>query len=427
MSRKIEMKRALDARIAARAFDGRTVFLFGHCNATEEMADYLLSRDVAPAAILDNNPSKQGLVCRGLPIKAPETIKGYNAEACVVLIATRFFAEMSAQLRRLGYGGEIVQVVEYNSFAEYSLSRETLARKKARMLRGAKTLEEIRALYPSQHLVVCPNDALGDAYWAMAFLPAYREKHGIADAAVVAVGDACRQVAEMFGAEEVVTLDETRMDELVQALIFTRENNAIIAHHDRPYTDKIIKWLDRRFLSFIDYYRYAVYGLDKDAPPAPPTKLSPFENRESVPQGRSVILSPYAKSVVELPSDFWERIADDCLRRGYAVYTNGIGEEQAVRGSLPLSAPISQMLAAAEHAGTFIGIRSGLCDVLFAANCRRIVVFPDCCYSTTPHKVEDFFALPGWGKIVGGIDESEFKRYDCGKAKDFGARIPERR
>ncbi|MDR2089460.1 MAG: hypothetical protein LBP73_08905 [Clostridiales Family XIII bacterium] len=394
------MTRTLDARFAARAFDGRAVFLFGHCNATEEMADYLLSRDVAPAAILDNNPSKQGLAYGGIPIRPPEAIKGYNAETGIVLIAARFFAEMSAQLRRLGYDGEIVQAVEYNSFTEYSLSEETLARKRARMLRGAKTLREIRALYPSQHLVVCPNNALGDVYWAMAFLPAYREKRGIGDAAVVTVGAACRRVAEMFGASDIVTLHETQMDEFVQAMIFAREGNAIIAHHDRPYTDNVIKWLDRHFLSFIDCYRYAVYGLDKDAQPTPPAKLPSFENREKIPQGRSVILSPYAKSVVELPFRFWERIADEHLARGYAVYTNAQGDEQPVRGTLPLSVPIAQMPAAAEHAGTFIGLRSGLCDVLFTANCRKTVVFPDCCYSTTPHKVADFFDLPGWKKIV---------------------------
>jgi hypothetical protein len=64
--------------------------------------------------------------------------------------------------------------------------------------------------------------------------------------------------------------------------------------------------------------------------------------------------------------------------------------------------PIAQIKAAAEYAGAFIGIRSGLCDVLYTANCRKTVVFPDCHYSTTPHKVEDFFALPGWETIIYG-------------------------
>jgi hypothetical protein len=408
--RKVEMIRALDARLDTRSFDGRVVFLFGHCNATEEMADYLLARGVAPAAIFDNSQSKRGLLYREIAILPPEQIQGYTAENSIVLIASRFFAEMCAQLRRLGYAGEVVQVVEYDSFAEFSLSDETLERRTARIYRGMKTLERLRARFPLRHLVVCPNDALGDVYWAMSFLPAYRKKRSIDEVAIVVIGDACRQVAEMFGAVDVAPLGHAEMDELVQAIIFVREGNAIIAHHDRPYTDNIIKWLDKHFLSFIDYYRCAVYGLPKDTPPALPTGRSPFDDYAEIPKGRSVILSSHAKSVLELPEDFWVNIAEDYARQGYAVFTNVTGDDEPIRGTQALRAPVSQMIAAAEYAGTFIGIRSGLCDVVHTANCRKIVVFPDCFYSTTPHKVEDFFALPGWEKIVAA------PREDCGVA-----------
>lgn len=397
---KAEMTRVLDAHLKARSFDGRAAFLFGHCNATEEMADYLLMNGVTPAAVLDNSTLKQGLSCCGIPIVPPEYILKYDVNNSIVLIATRFYAEMSAQLKRLGYGGEIVQVVGYNSFAEYSLSDETLERKTARMLRGTATLEQIGLQYPVHHLVVCPNNALGDVYWAMAFLPAYCEKHGIAETAIIVAGNGCRQVAEMFGAGDIVTLSEAEMDEFVQAVIFTREENCIIAHHDRPYTDNVIKWLDRHFLSFIDYYRYAVYGLSKDTIPVTPSNSAPFENREKIPKGKAVILSPYAKSVAALPDGFWEKIAADYTVKGFMVYTNTAGDEPPVRGTLPIYIPISQIIAAAEHAGTFIGIRNGLCDVLFTANCKRAVIFPDCYYSTTPHKVADFFALPRWEEIV---------------------------
>jgi len=69
----------------------------------------------------------------------------------------------------------------------------------------------------------------------MSFLPAYREKHGITEVVVIVVGNGCRQVAEMFGEADIVALCDTEMDELVQAIIFTREADCIIAHHDLPY------------------------------------------------------------------------------------------------------------------------------------------------------------------------------------------------
>jgi hypothetical protein len=396
---KAEMIRVLNTLLSGRTFDSRAVFLFGHCDATEEMADYLMAHDKTPVSIFDNNVAKWGRAYCDIPIITPERIQSYTADNSIVLIASRFFAEMSAQLRRLGYEGEIVQVVEYNSFAEYSLSDDTVECKTARMLRGVGTLKSIRARYPTQHIVICPNNALGDVYWAMAFLPLYCEKNDISETVIFIVGDACQQVSNMFNVANTAPLSQTEMDELVQAVIFTREENSIIAHHDRPYTDNIIKWLNRHFLSFIDYYRSAVYGLAKGASPILPSHFSQFENNEQIPKGKSVIVSPYAKSVINMPSVLWERIVADNLCQGSSVYTNVVGDEMPILGTLPLKVPISQMLAATEYAGTFIGIRSGLCDVLYSANCQKTVVFPDCCYSTTTHKVADFFALPGWNII----------------------------
>jgi hypothetical protein len=397
---KTEMIRVLDARIAARSFAGRAVLLFGHCDATEEMADYLLSRGVTPVAILDNSTAKQGQAYREIPITPPETIRDRTAENSVVLVAARFFAEMSAQLRRLGYDGEILQVAEYNSFAEYSLSDDTLRRKTARVARGAETLKNIRNRYPAQHLIICPNNALGDVYWAMAFLPAYRAKRGIDEIAVVVAGDGCRQVAEMFGAGRIVTLPPAEMDEFAQAVIYTRESNCLFAHHDRPYTDNIIKYLDKYFLPFIDYYRRAVYGLPRETRPAAPTALKPLDGKGTLQKGRGVILAPYAKSVTRMPGAFWENLAAEWRGKGAKVCTSVYGGETPIPGTEPLTLPLNQMIAAVEYAGVFIGLRNGLCDVVHAANCRKIVVFPDCFYSTTPHKVADFFALPGWEGVV---------------------------
>ena len=395
-----EMKRVIDIRFNARSFDGRALFLFGHCNATEEMVDYLSKKHIAASAIFDNSVSKQGLLCRGIPIVPPEQILDYSANDCIVLIAARFYAEMSAQLQQLGYKGEVVKVAEYNTFADYSLSDETIKRKKARMLRGVRTLERIRDAYSRQHLVICPNNALGDVYWAMAFLPAYRRKRGINEVVVVVNGNGCRQVAELFRADNIVQLDRSEMDEFVQGVLFTREENSIIAHHDRPYTDNIIKYLDKHLLSFIDYYRCAVYDLPRDTEPAPPTGFLKYAGAEQFVPGKTLIIAPYAKSVVRPQDRFWEKLVVEWRNKGYYIFTSVNNGEQPIKGTLPLSLQLNQMLSAVEHAGVFIGLRSGLCDIVHTSNCRKIVVFPDCYYSTTPHKIKDFFELPGWEKIV---------------------------
>lgn len=401
---KLEMYHILAGKIASHAFDGKKVIVFGHCNATERMIDYLFEQGINPEIILDNNLAKQGLSYHNIPILSPNSIQRYSNQDSIVLIATRFFPEMSSQLIRLGYAGEIVQIgkfTSYNSFTEYSLSEETLEGRLTRIKKGVRILEKIRFQYLKHHLVICPNKAFGDVYWACAFLPAYCKKNNISmkNVVIIVIGESCAQVAELFKMKNIVILSNSEMDGIVQTVVFTQEQNCIIAHQDLPYTDNIIKWINKHFLSFIDYYRFAIYGLDKSIAPILPHEFVPFENREQIPKDKSVIMSPYAKSVVNLSTQYWEEIAADYNKQGFHVYTNTANSEQPIKGTVSINIPISQMPSAVEHAGTFVGIRSGICDVIYNANCRKVVVFPDCYYSTTPHKVAEFFALPNWEVI----------------------------
>ncbi len=395
-----EMRNCIDELIKCGRLAGKAIFTFGHSNAAEELIDYLFVNGIEVLAILDNNEAKQGSSYRGVSVKKPSHIHTCTAADSIVLIAAKAYEAMADQLRRSGYGGEIVKVVEYNSFSEYSLSDSVFAGKKARVLRGTDTLKKIRSRYSSQFLIICPHNALGDVYWALSYLPAFCEKHCIGETAIVVTGDGCRQVAGLFQKESIIVLQKTEMDELVQAILFVQEENCLIAHHDRPYTDIIIRYLDRCFLSFTNFYKYAVYGLDQDAKPALPTGNEAFENSGQIEKGRTVILSPYAKSIVQIPDAFWESLAEEYQAMGYLVCTNTAGEEKPVRGTNTLHVPISQMVSAAEYAGCFIGIRSGLCDILNPARCRKVAVFPDCIYSTANVKVDEFFHMYGWENVV---------------------------
>jgi hypothetical protein len=389
------MKAEMIAALEALNFDGKTVFAFGHCNATEEMIDYLITHSIHATAILDNNATKQGNVYKEIPITPPKYIQEFANTNSIVLIANRFYEQMSEQLRKLGYNGEIAKILEYNSFAEYSLSDETVKRKTERMLGGMEILKKIRKDYPDQHLVICPHNALGDVYWAMSFLPAYTAS----DTVVIVNGEGCRQVAEIFGRKNI-SLSNNEMEEFTQAIIFNKEQNCIIAHHDKIYTDNAIKYLNKHFISFIDYYRYIVFGLDKFAESIQPSHNLPFENTAGILQGKTLIISPYAKSIVQLPSKFWQNIIQEYKNKGFMVCTSVAGNEKPLENTIPICFPLNQAIRAAEYAGYFIGIRNGLCDIINSAICEKTVVFPDCIYSTTKMKVSEFFALPGWNNLL---------------------------
>lgn len=380
---------------SGRLRDAR-VYAFGHTAATEQIRRALSRHNIALTGILDNNRAKQGSSLHGVPIVSPNTMADVT-EPSVVLIASRFHSEMRQQLVDLKYAGEIIRL------GAASLGPDTASG--SNRDRGAGLLDRLRTAHPDRHLVVCPFDALGDVYWALAYLPAFAAARRLRPAVVIVVGEGCRLVAQLFGHEDVHSLTQAEMDDLVAAVVAAGPPNATIAHHDRPYGENApVRALDHRFVAFVDMYRDLVYKLPPEARPQAPRRDSPAGAdpawTSKIPGDRTVLMAPYAKSVVPVPWSFWERTAERHASHGDAVATLVHGDQDPVRGTLALKIPIPELIGAVEHAGTFIGLRSGLCDVVHTARARKVHVFPDAYYSTTPYKVADFFALPGWESLV---------------------------
>jgi hypothetical protein len=387
-----DVENAIDELQRSGRLRDLVIYAFGHTAATEEMRERLSGYDIALTGILDNNRAKQGSSLHGVPIIPPTAITDVDVPS-VVLIASRFHSEMRRQLVDLGYAGEIIRV------GTASIGTDTASATDREQ--GARLLDQLRIAHPDRHLVVCPFDALGDVYWALAYLPAFALAGGLRPAVVVVVGERCRLLARMFGHEDVRSITQAEMDDLVGAVVESRAHYATIAHHDRPYGDGApVRVLDKRFVAFTDMYRDLVYKLPASAQPAPPIRDIPAHAGPEVPRGRAVLMAPYARSVVPVPWSFWEQTAERHMAQGDVVATVVHGDEDPVPGTLALEIPIREMLDAVEHAGTFIGLRSGLCDVVHTARARKVHVFPDAYYSTTPYKVADFFALPGWESLV---------------------------
>jgi hypothetical protein len=388
---------AVDRLLRIHLLDDATVLLFGHSNVTATIQRRLTDAGVVVHAYLDNNPMKQGGVFDGVPVMTPESIGTLPDRRTVVLISSPHFEVMRDQLRSLGFEGEILRIVGKDVYTTLPTTEEEHI-VKARASYGASLLADIRARFPRHHLVLCPFDGLGDVYWLMSYLPAFCAANDIEHAAAVVVGRGCEQVVRVCGAEAAGVLTHQEMDDLIRAVLLSDAADYTIGFTpDRSGSPLIYQG---ESLTLFDYYRSVVYGLDASATPALPGHLDEFENADDIARGGSVIIAPYAKSVVAPPLRFWEDIVAEHAAAGRTVYTNVAGGEQPLAGTLPLRVPLGQMVAAVEHAGTFIGLRSGLCDVVHTARARKIVVYPDAYFSTTARKVADFFALPGWEEIV---------------------------
>lgn len=379
------------------SFQGKSILLFGHCNASEVLADSLLSNNNPPVCFLDNNKTKQGTCYKNIPIVSVEKIQEFSPENSVVLIVSRFYHSMKQQLRRLSYKGDILELVEYNSFQAFSLEEDVFKEKEERVKKGCILLEKLSA--SGEHLLICPHQALGDVYWIMAYLPAYLEKHKVSSCTVVVASNPCRDVVSLFGFEsvlEITVLPQKELASLVQAVIFTRAENILLAHHNYVYTDPTFSYLTERLIPFCDYYKEVILNLPAETQETQPQRNTSFTPPPEMVQGQSVIFAPYANSMVEISPDFWESLAKSYEEKGFSLYTNLLDGQVPISGTTPLVLPLTEMISAVEWAGHFISIRSGLCDVIHSANCEKTLVFPHCSFSTTKHLVKDFFPLEGW-------------------------------
>lgn len=213
---KINLARLSEAGVIGTS--GAPVFLFAHCGATMELADELLKMEIKPVAILDNNPDKYGLNYKGIPVCEPQVamrntdsetvmesltatnaMPAFRSEDAVILIVSRFYEQMASQMRSMGFAGRIEKLTDYNTYAEYSLEPDALIRKSGRLNRGIEKLKYIKSEHKDYFVVLCPFPALGDIYFCMSYLKPYLGMVGREKCLVCVVGNAQKQVAELFG------------------------------------------------------------------------------------------------------------------------------------------------------------------------------------------------------------------------------------
>ena len=383
-----------------RGHEQDAVFLFGHCEASARVIDYLFDTGVRAAGILDNNPAKYGLDYRGVPVVPPETVLSRPPARCAVAIASRFYEAMASQLRGLGYTGGIVKLADYNTYADYSLSPETIARKLDRVRHGETVLSALEARFPGAFRVFCPLAALGDVYLCMSYLPHFLRTRGEEQAVVCVPSRACGETARLFGAERVEVLPQEELDAAIQAAVYTHDARSFIAHQDRPYLVHLHRALYVKKIPLDLIYRCGVFGLPRDTEPVRPRCWKPYSGPVKFRAGETAVLAPHAKSVLPLPAELWTAIAADCRRRGLQVLTNTAGDEPPIPGTEAVSPPLNEMKSLVEQAGLFVGIRSGLCDVIRTADCRKIALYPDYYYSDTRWKAVEMYALPEFENVT---------------------------
>ncbi|WP_167956022.1 glycosyltransferase family 9 protein [Anaerosporobacter faecicola] len=403
-----EMKQNLDEQISNKKFVDKKLILFGYNQASEEAARYLTQFSLDIDAVIDNNKKKIGQAIGNAMVYAPEDYLLPYKKDVVILIASKYYSEMVNQLENMGYSEEqhIIKMIEYSPYSINSIKKEVFDEKIKHVVRGKEIYSDILIQAKGlEKVFVIPLVQLGDAYLGLSFLRAYLQKNQIHNYVIIMLKSACSKIAILYGVEEKTQLiNSDDMSDLLEYLRFTNFDNkkAFIIHHLIPYTVGIKRLGNYRGLTFADQFRYNMYELDMGVKPELP--LYTYHTKESeryveqlfidnnLIKGKTAILMPYAKTSIEMSEYFWIEIARKLNEKGYKVCTNCGGEgEQVIPGTQKLFFDIKYALETVETAGLVIGLRSGLCDVIASAKCRKIILYPDRYYCSD--KYIKFYSL----------------------------------
>ncbi len=234
-------------------------------------------------------------------------------------------------------------------------------------------------------LFLCPYAGTGDVYLSGMYIKSFAQKNNIINYIVLVIGEGNRKVISLFDFENIVKITQQEADCLIRLAMFLDDDkHIVIIHHDAPqvYFGILENFRNINDLNFTDLFVNVVFGHSPESGKQLPCfrfdheRISAIFSKYDLQPGKTVVLSPYAKTLYLLPEWVWVKIASLLSSKGYTVVTNVGGEfEKPVEGTRAVYFDYDISVPFLEKCGYFIGIRSGLCDVISSARCKKIIIY----------------------------------------------------
>ena len=257
--------------------------------------------------------------------------------------------------------------------------------------KGEKIYSRIKKKYGvDSYLVLCPYPGTGDAYIAAMNMKTYAQVHQISKIVWIVIGKPNQKIIQLFGYNNIEMISQHEMHSLVKFLLLlgVDETKILLAHPSSPYMHYGINDMMRNYggLDFADMYSYGVFELpNTDKVHAEFACKSDYVEKiikkNQLPKGKTVIIAPYANTLDSLPGWFWRKLVENLKNKGYCVLTNCNGTtEPVVCGTKGVFIPYKDLKLFLEYCGYFIGVRSGLCDIISSLVCKKIIIYQPYCF-----------------------------------------------
>ena len=366
----------------------RPIILFGYSDNSLFLMDELEQRGHTVTGFIDNNPAVCGkLASVGSKLKvelAEHFLENYNSEY-IFLIVSRFFTEMKKQLEAHGYteGRNIFRLVLMEDVSLWQhIDEENFLKKREQVLKGYEIYSKLLEIYPKHCIMVNPVGSIGDVYLMGCYVKKFLEKKP--DTIFIFSSNTMVKLAKDIGfckvkycsAEEIECI-------LLYARIMGFDNQNIQLLHTGVLTYRIwSRLLTKLNYTWLSHYR-ELFDISPETAPLFPDisveckeRVQSFYEVNHLKKGKTVVLAPYANTIRNFPVAFWKTLTASLKASGYSVCTNVANEqEKPIEGTIPLIMGLNEMKEALEYAGYFIGIRSGLCDIVGNCGCKKFILY----------------------------------------------------
>lgn len=376
-------------------FKGKRIAILGCWQNAAAVKDVIESLDLKVDHIADNSPAKQGEIRLGLVAQSVESLR--SIENIVVLaLNNTYWRELRLQLAGLGlaegnnffvlFGGESFKI-KSGFYAEQELLAPDSWREICENARsGWQAYNDILAEYPGLPIWLMHQPSIGDLYIFSLFLPHAMGKNKVSDCDCVLIVSkgSTKRLAEAIGYKNIVlvSFEQAHMELLSLArLMGDKLNLRNAVYHGLNNIFQSLVWNTE--VSFRDSFtKYVFHFEDEVAPifpelPGREDVVAGLFSALSLTPGQTVLISPYAGHFnPAITIEQWTKLVAGLVQKGYDVCTNcGGPNEPPLPGTKDARIDLRDSVLFAEKAGFFLGIRSGFCDIVCTAQCRKIVIY----------------------------------------------------
>ena len=275
----------------------------------------------------------------------------------------------------------------------------------------------------SATIIVHPWPGTGDIFLLHKYFSQYLTHENITDYVVIANGGAAKKIVDLFPIQRSMQLSSIETLQLVRLYEFmngTLPNLKIIHHCPLGLHTGISSTLQGMHKTTTrDMLLEIAAGIptssEKSDDPCFSADINvacEYLKQNGLQPGKTIIFAPFSKSCSSMfPQEGWEYLATFFSNQGYSVCTNcGDTGDIPIKGTRALFFPFVDSLAVLEAAGYFISNRSGLCDVVGFAHCKKVVLYQYNVYCG-PNPIIDYWGLQNIG-LGENVLEIEYHPFD---------------